>query len=36
MNRYYLDEGGLIGPTTSIPHISNGQVKVVKRRNPGA
>ena len=36
MNRCPLDEGGLIGPTTSIPHISNGQVEVVERRYPGA
>jgi len=24
-----LDEGGLMGPTTSIPHISYGQEEVV-------
>jgi len=24
-----MDEGGLIGQTTSIPHISNGQEEVV-------
>ena len=36
MNRYPLDEGRLIGPTTSIPHISNGQVEAVERRYPGA
>ena len=29
-----LDEGGLTGPTMSIPHISNGQDEVVGQRCP--
>jgi len=32
INRCPLDENGLIGPITSIPHISNGQEEVVGRR----
>jgi len=36
INQYSLDEGGLIGLTTSIPHISNGPEEVVGRRCPGA
>jgi len=36
MNRCPLDEGGLIGPITSIPYISNVQEEVVERRCPGA
>ena len=30
MNRCPFDDGGLIGPITSMPHISNGQVEVVE------
>ena len=29
MDRCHFDEGGLIVPITSIPHISNGQEEVV-------
>ena len=36
INRCPFDDGGLIGPTTSIPHISNGQEEVVEWRYPGA
>jgi len=36
INWYPLDEGGLIGPTTSIPHILNGQEEVAGWRCPGA
>ena len=36
INRYPLDEGGLIRPTTSIPHISNSQEEVIGQRYPGA
>jgi len=36
INQYPLDEGELIGPTTSILHISNGQEEVAGRRIPGA
>ena len=34
INRCPFDDGGLIGPTTSIPHISNGQVEVVGVKIP--
>jgi len=36
INRCPLNEGGLIEPATSIPHMSNGHEEVVGRRCPGA
>jgi len=36
MNRCPLNIGGVMGPMTSMPHISNGHKEDVRWRCPGA